>query len=314
MSAVALAALRAMLATQNAHVAQHDAKLENQEKLEAAKAAEKQEKAEARKARKAAKKSAPSGTETVSVASGTPVDSAPSGTAPIKGSTGADASGFSVWRGIRATGPGFVAGVAGNDHELRKMRDGIIALANSAVIESDEHDREAAAAFRCARKAEAAGDLEDAAGYDDDGILERGMAQVKLELAETIMSELDSSDDEALVARYRAAGSEALSTETVIGFSNGSFPGASLDANGMPVFEKVGETVAPLTLDPSEADKRRERCRAALAAAQAKNSAPVEVAAAPLVDVSAADREAAIAKLMAESAEDDTTEIAEYLE
>lgn len=266
----ALIALQAMLASQKASLAE---KNENQQKVE--------------KSAKAAKKeSVASGTET-------PVDSAPSGITPIRGAQGADASGFSVWRGIRATGPGVVFGAAGADHEARKMRAGLIALARTAVAESDEHNELANIADRNRDNCAKDGNVDDATGYAEDGILERGMAQVKLALAEAILSEVESNDVEALTRRYRAAGSALETIETVVSASVGSFTGEEY------------------TLPRTESDARREQCRVALAREAEKDSAPVETA--PIADVSA-DREAELARLLAESAADDTDQIAEYLE
>jgi len=285
-------------------MAQHDENLEAAEAAKAAKAAEKAAKRAAKESAKAAKsaKSAPTATPTATV-------SAPSGTAPIKGNTGSDASGFVVWRGERYAGvAGFVPGAAGADHEIRKMIGSGIARASAMVEESDEHGKLAAT---LERKSHLAGNMEEKELLAEMAITERAMASVKLYLAEQILSEVESCDVGALARRYRDAGNSELTTETVIAFHNGTFGGAEVNASGVPVNEP-GETFRPLTLDPSTMDERRARCRKALANEAEKNSAPVESA--PLANVSEADREAELARLLAESAADDTTEILEYLE
>jgi hypothetical protein len=217
---------------------------------------------------------------------------------PIKGGQGADASGFSVWRGKRATGPGFVAGMAGADHEARKMRASLLALARTAVTESDEHCELANIADRNRDNCAKDGTVDDALGYAQDGILERGMSQLKLALAENILDEVSRNDVDALTRRYRDAGNALAAIEEVIAVSTDPAALASME---------------PAT----RSDARRARCRAALAREAAKDSAP-DATPAPLADVSAADREAArqaeIDRLAAESAADDTTQVDSYLE
>lgn len=283
MSSFALVALQAMLSAQNATLAAHDAERENLEKTETTK-----------KAAKAAKKE--------SVASGTE-DSASSGITPIRGAQGADASGFSVWRGKRATGPGYVAGAAGPDHESRKMRDSLIALARTAVAESDEHAELANICDRNRDLCSRDGNVDDAVGFAQDGILERGMAQVKLALAEAILSEVESNDVAALACRYRQAGNALQVIEETVSASVGSFTGEEY------------------TLPRTETDERRARCRVALAREAEKNSVPdatpesapdATPESAPVAIV--ADREAELARLLAEQSADDGTQIDSYLE
>jgi len=164
---------------------------------------------------------------------------------PLRGTQGFDASGFAVWRGDRAQGAGYVAGAAGPDHELRKMRTHLASLADLVAREAVECDREANGFDRLSSLAEKAGEREDSLGYAQDAVVSRQMARVKILLSEKILSELESSDNSALIARYRAMGE--TTEETVVAVSLGTF---------------TGEAYA---LPEGKFDELRARCRAALA-------------------------------------------------
>ena len=200
--------------------------------------------------------------------------------APIKGGQGASAEGFAVWRGQRATGPGFVAGNAGLDHELRK---GIASAAGRIRAVRDEAQQAfdaaeasevlAAEALAEAKELSQAGDRAsqdkanaksaDALAFAADAQNERGLATLKLELARVMQDELESEDADAIVRRYREAGSPELTREETIAFDNGSFGGAVALCPGL-VAEVPGAPAAPLS--KTELDARKARCRAALLA------------------------------------------------
>lgn len=189
--------------------------------------------------------SAPAATpkaESKSRAKASKAPKAPKAPKAIRGSQGADASGFSVYRGTRATGPGWVSGVAGNGSEVAKMRDSLARHLAIALREARDATVAAEAAELVAAELAETDDVGTALA-SEESVLQRGMAAIKLDLASTIRAELDSNDVGKLKRRYDSLGESV--TETTIAVEFGSMPGAKLGDDGESVEPVAGTPYAP---------------------------------------------------------------------